>query len=503
MKKGFGIAMCAMLIFSVILSAAPDTKNKVRYEKYKQDPVMKEILDGAKALQKAKDKTTGHIKKCHQAKKKKDREERRMMKTDLNGVYPPKSKKSFKKMFHFPPQAQYMTSTCWSYSATSFYESEIFRLTGKNIKLSEMWTPYFELLAKCHRFITTRGNSYVAGGGESNALPRIWKKHGLAPLSAYSGLLKKEAKHNHGPVMKEIRGYLKYIKANNLWDEEDNLQHIRLILDKHLGAPPTSFDYEGKTYTPHEFLKMTGLDMDAYYSTMSTSYFPFYTMQEFKVPDNWWHSEEYVNLPLETWYKVIKKAMAAKYTIIIGGDVSEPGKYGEKDIAFIPSYDIPQAYINQDSREFRIYNRTTQDDHGIHMVGHTRYKGKDWYLIKDSGRSARKGKKENNGYYFFREDFIKLKMLTFTVHKDMLKDILPKVKKTKKTCCPTTCAKTCCPTTKKAPAKPCCTPEQAKKCCPTDKKAPAKPCCTPEQAKKCCPTEKKEPAKPCCTKEKK
>ena len=68
MKKVFGIAMCAMLIFSVILSAAPDTKNKVRYEKYKQDPVMKEILDGAKALQKAKDKTTGHIKKCHQAK---------------------------------------------------------------------------------------------------------------------------------------------------------------------------------------------------------------------------------------------------------------------------------------------------------------------------------------------------------------------------------------------------------------------------------------------------
>ena len=72
MKKLFGIVLCAVLIFSAVLSAAPDNKNKIRYEKYQQDPVMKEIMDGAKALQKAKDKTTSHIKKCNQAKKKKD-----------------------------------------------------------------------------------------------------------------------------------------------------------------------------------------------------------------------------------------------------------------------------------------------------------------------------------------------------------------------------------------------------------------------------------------------
>ena len=96
------------------------------------------------------------------------------------------------------------------------------------------------------------------------------------------------------------------------------------------------------------------------------------------------------------------------------------------DIAFIPSFDIPQKHINQDSREFRIYNRTTGDDHGIHLVGYTKYKGKDWYLIKDSARSARYGK--FNGYFFFRDDFIRLKMLSFTIHKDMVKDIISKVK---------------------------------------------------------------------------
>ena len=83
--------------------------------------------------------------------------------------------------------------------------------------------------------------------------------------------------------------------------------------------------------------------------------------------------------------------------------------------------------IDQDSREYRIYNKTSEDDHGIHVVGYKQYKGEDWFLIKDSGRSSRKGKFA--GYLFFRGDFIKLKMLAITIHKDLLKDILPKIKK--------------------------------------------------------------------------
>ncbi|PIY02588.1 MAG: peptidase C1, partial [Bacteroidetes bacterium CG_4_10_14_3_um_filter_31_20] len=32
------------------------------------------------------------------------------------------------------------------------------------------------------------------------------------------------------------------------------------------------------------------------------------------------------------------------------------------------------------------------------------------------------------GYYFFREDFVKLKMMNFTVHKDAVKELLKKFK---------------------------------------------------------------------------
>ncbi len=106
-----------------------------------------------------------------------------------------------------------------------------------------------------------------------------------------------------------------------------------------------------------------------------------------------------------------------------GGDNSEPGVDGLEDCAVVPSWDIPSKYIDQGSREFRIYNETTSDDHGIHIVGFKRIKGVDWFLIKDSNRSSRLG--EYKGFYFFTGDYIRLKMLGFMVHKDRLEGLLP------------------------------------------------------------------------------
>ncbi|MBT8321143.1 MAG: aminopeptidase, partial [Eudoraea sp.] len=39
-----------------------------------------------------------------------------------------------------PVISQGRTGTCWSFSGTSFLESEIIRLTGEQIDLSEMYT---------------------------------------------------------------------------------------------------------------------------------------------------------------------------------------------------------------------------------------------------------------------------------------------------------------------------------------------------------------------------
>ena len=426
MKKISIFLVLLIFLFSVKV-VADQQDNKARYQPEKKDKVLKSIREKRNQVKEKKEAVTEKIRQRQEKAKNQEKANKKTLVSDTTGIYPPSSVKVFKQYFHFSPVPQYYTSTCWSFSATSYFESEIYRLTGKKIKLSEMWTPYFELIEKYRRFIVERGESYVAGGGESNSVSRIWKKYGIVPAEVYPGLKNNQDKHDHVPMMKEIDGYLTYIKENDLWDEENNLKHIVVILNKYMAEPPKRFSYEGKTLTPHLFLKETGLNMDDYYSIMSTKYFPFFSLQEFRVPDNWWHSKEYINLPLDQFYNIIKRAIKSGYTLIIGGDVSEPGKLGTNDIAFIPTFDIPGKYINQDSREYRIANGSTQDDHGVHLVGYKRYKGHDWFLIKDSGRSSRWGK--YHGYYFFRGDFIKLKMLTYSVHKDMLDDILVKIKK--------------------------------------------------------------------------
>jgi bleomycin hydrolase len=427
MKKIIVLLVCLSLANFAGLRAANDQKNKVKYETKYTDPVLKALDESREKEQQAKDEETGKIKKRQETEKEAQKPLERILQSDLTGVYPPPAPASFKSYFHFPPVAQYNTNTCWSFAGTSFFESEIYRLSGKKIKLAEMWTVYFEYLEKIRRFVRERGDSLVAEGGEGNALNRIWKTYGIVPEAVFPGIKTAEQKHDHVRLIAEISAYLDWVKANSLWDEQDVLAHVTVILNKYLGTPPQKFSFNGREMTPQEFLKNeTPLNMDDYVDVMSTSYFPFYTFQEFMVPDNWWHSQDYLNLPLDEWYGLIVKAIKAGYSIGIGGDVSEPGKLGFHDVCFIPSFDIPGSYINQDAREYRIANETTTDDHGIHLVGYTRYKGQDWFLIKDSGRSARWGRHE--GYYFFRGDYIKLKMLTYTVHKDILKNILAKVK---------------------------------------------------------------------------
>jgi bleomycin hydrolase len=58
-------------------------------------------------------------------------------------------------------------------------------------------------------------------------------------------------------------------------------------------------------------------------------------------------------------------------------------------------------------------------------VGHTSLGATDWFLIKDSNRSSRHGSFE--GYFMYREDYVKLKMLTIMVHKELVEDILARI----------------------------------------------------------------------------
>jgi len=154
---------------------------------------------------------------------------------------------------------------------------------------------------------------------------------------------------------------------------------------------------------------------------------PYWSQQEYIVPDNWWKSDVYYNIPLENFMLIIKQAVKNGFSISIGGDVSESGYSSKHDVAMIPSYDIPSDFIDENARQFRFSNGTTTDDHAIHLIGYKIDKNnKWWFLIKDSGSGSRNGRFP--GYYFYHEDYIKLKMMTFTIHRDAVIETLKKMK---------------------------------------------------------------------------
>lgn len=430
MKAPFALTLLASLAVPALLAAQTPTQgDRSKFVVHPKDPVLTEMEQAAeKAAEEAQAATDKILKETKEAKKAKS-ENKASLRVDLSNLDRPHGPGDFKVQgWHFPPVAQYLTGTCWSFSTTSYYESEIKRLTGREIKLSEMWTVYWEYVEKAREYIHTRGTSVFEQGSQSEAIPRMWEKYGVVPESAYAGVCAKDGRHNHEGLHAEMMAYLEYCKAHNYWEEGQILDAIQAILRKGMGAPPKEVSWEGKRYTPQAFLaEVCGLKMGDFVSFVSTTSHPFWGQVELEVEDNWWHGDRYWNVPLDDFYGAVLATAKAGATVAIGGDVSEPGYDGFNKVAMVPTFDIPPSLITQDAREYRIYNGSTTDDHGVHLVGWKQVGGVDWFLIKDSARAGRKAPPE--GYLFYHADYVQLKMLSFTAHKDLVKALLSKCEK--------------------------------------------------------------------------
>jgi bleomycin hydrolase len=343
---------------------------------------------------------------------------------DLTGFDRPASPAEFTKFFHLPPVRQDNTGTCWSFAATSLLESELRRQGKAAVKLSEMFTVYWEYVEKARRFVREKGASFLGQGSEPNSAMERIRQYGLVRASDFTGLLDGKTAHDHGPLFREFRDYLSGLAAKNEWDEARALAGVRAILDKHLGRPPERISVDGRSLTPLEYLKTLGLKPGDYVAFISFMYLPFYTKGEFKVPDNWWHCREFHNLPLYEFSMALLRALRRGYTATLAVDFSEPGYSGENDIAVVPTFDIPSSYIDQSSREYRFTNGSSTDDHSVHCVGFLESAKGNWFLIKDSWENAYLGKAK--GYFYYQEDYTRLKCLMFLVHKDAVKGVLDK-----------------------------------------------------------------------------
>ncbi len=282
----------------------------------------------------------------------------------------------------------------------------------------------------------------------------LWKKHGILyklkvnpvlPAAIYSAASWKRLSNTELFPMKFIRGMSvpakplitgswkkslagsqKKIKTLKLWDEELVIAKVKQILNTHLGMPPKTFTYKGKNYTPKSFAqKDVRLPWDNYLTITSFKYAPFYTFIKLNVLDNWAQRKTFFNVPLDVFYKNLKQAVQNGYSVAFDSDTGEPGRIGREDAVFVPEYDIPGKYINQQARELRFKNGSTTDDHLMHILAYKEINGNDWFLVKDSWRTAWDGSAK--GYYYFHGDYLKLKALAYLIHKDAIPEIAKRV----------------------------------------------------------------------------
>jgi len=227
-------------------SGAPGTRDHVRYEKRHIEPVVKGMELEADSLRALADSAASAIQKADRDREKKQGEEKPVIRFDWSGVARPASVEAFKAPFHFPPRRQYRTGTCWCFSTTSFFESEIQRLSGRRVKLSEMYTVYWEYVEKARGYVARRGGQPFSEGSEGEAVPIIWKKYGIVPDSAYTGLAPGKDKYDNEDMAAEMARYLEFVEEHNFWDEAVVISQIRAILDRNMGRPPEEFEFAGR-----------------------------------------------------------------------------------------------------------------------------------------------------------------------------------------------------------------------------------------------------------------
>ncbi|UXX78182.1 C1 family peptidase [Reichenbachiella carrageenanivorans] len=329
-----------------------------------------------------------------------------------------------------PIISQGQTGTCWSFSASSFIESEIIRKTGKTIDLSEMYTVRQTYMDKAENYIMRQGKANFSEGGLAHDVLNSIKANGLVPQDAYNGLDAGSSYHNHKEMVAILESMLTtYVENPNKKLSKKWRATINAVLDIYIGATPETFTFEGKTYTPQSFSKMTSINPDDYVSLTSFTHEPFYSSFILNIPDNFSNGSFY-NLPLDELIQTLKHSLANGYSVELDCDVSEPTFSAKHGLAVIPADQrnnqvaldaiYPELDVTQQYRQDEFENYTTTDDHLMHITGMLKdQKGNTYYKVKNSwGNNS--NYISNDGYINMSESYMRLKTISITLHKDAI-----------------------------------------------------------------------------------
>lgn len=353
---------------------------------------------------------------------------------------------------------QQSTGTCWSWSALSYFESEMYRVGKKDVPdLAPMYVARICYEEKAEKAVRMHGKINYDQGGAFHDVLFVWKKYGLMPLESYKGLNYGTDRHIHSEMVTIFKGYVEAVIEN----ENKKLtpswkKGLNGFLDSYFGKVPGKFTYNGKEYTTRTFAdEVVGLNPDNYINITSYTHHPFYSKFAIEVPDNWLWGQLY-NLPIDEFMQIFDHALNNGHTVAWASDVSEKGFSYSKGVAVVPDADyknmtdserakwddmseyekseklhslnspVKEKEITQQMRQYAFDNYTTTDDHGMHIVGIAKDQtGKKYYIVKNSWGVSGK----YNGYFYASEAFVKYKTMSIMVHKDAVpKDIMKKLK---------------------------------------------------------------------------
>lgn len=349
---------------------------------------------------------------------------------------------------HTAVKSQYRSGTCWSFANLGFLESELLRTTGKTYDLSEMFMVRHVYVAKTIKYVRLHGNLNFGPGGGFSDMFYVVDNFGIMPESAYDGLVIGEENHVHGEMDAVLQAYADAVikkkngKLTPVWQKG-----LNGILDAYLGEVPETFEIDGMTMTPTEFLKQTNFNSSDYVELSSFTHVPYYKPFVMQIPDNWMWSESY-NLPLDEMMKTIDNALENGYTVGWDADVSDKGFGWKKGVAIVPEQDLSklpeklsdslkamtkadrakQFYnfesvfqeqeITPEIRQMAYDNYETTDDHLMLIVGSAKDQlGNKYYKVKNSW-----GHEDHiyDGYFYASEAFVAYKTLSILIHKDGL-----------------------------------------------------------------------------------
>jgi len=323
---------------------------------------------------------------------------------------------------------QDQTGTCWSFATISYVETEAIKNGLPALDLSEMYFARYSYFRKAINYLKLGGKAQFTEGGLSHDVMTTMRLHGAMPDVVYTGRPNGETGYNHEELVATAKIFLDgLVAAGRTEFSARQLQVFSSILDTYLGKVPEFFNYKDSTYNPQNFMrKVLNFNPEDYVEITSYSSNPFYTQFSIPVSDNWANSL-YYNLPLEDMMQVLDSAIIKGYSVTWDGDVSEKEFRHHQGIAAL--FDTtakakkPEIEITQAMRQSTFDNKTTTDDHLMHIVGTAKDdKGVKYYYTKNSWGETNK----YDGYIYLSESYVKLKTIAIMVHKKAIPKIIAK-----------------------------------------------------------------------------